>query len=319
MRPVLATLILILLPAALPAAAAGGRDDLTGPPVMLYRSEAQDTLLDIARRFDLGFVEIRAANRGVDPWLPGAGTPIVLPLRHILPAAPRRGIVLNLAELRLYFFQGGRVFTHPIGIGSSGRETRTGTTQVLRRRTDPVWTPPPSVRAETPDLPPSVPPGEDNPLGRFALDLAWPGYAIHGTNRPWGVGRRVSHGCIRLYPEDIEQLFPAVPVGTPVTVVDQPVKLGWSGGELFLEVHPSQADADAIEETGSLGAPEDATVPEGLPAQIVAAAGGQSDRIDWAIAIDAVRQRRGVPVAILAPGPADGGPQVSRAGADGDE
>src|SRR5690606_29607209 len=154
------------------------------------------------------------------------------------PDAPRDGIVVNLAELRFYYFRRKgepRFLTRPIGIGREGFTTPLGQTTVVRKAKDPVWRPTAATRADRPDLPAAVPPGPDNPMGAYALYLGWPTYAMHGTNQPWGVGRRVSRGCIRLYPEDIEALYPLVPVGTRVTVVDQPLKVGWHMGELYLE------------------------------------------------------------------------------------
>ncbi|WP_018717399.1 L,D-transpeptidase family protein [Arhodomonas aquaeolei] len=207
-----------------------------------------ETLYDVARRFDVGYWDIILANPDVDFWLPGSGRPVVIPRRFILPDTPREGIVVNVPELRLYFYPPAgddghqRVITHPIGIGRQDWSTPLGTTSVSEKIVDPAWYPPASIRAEAraegEPLPGVVPPGPDNPLGAYALILALPGYMIHGTNRPEGVGMRVSHGCIRLYPEDIAALFPQVPRGTPVRLVQQPVKHTWARGRLWVEVHP---------------------------------------------------------------------------------
>ena len=295
-------LALALLAIALgtPAVAA---EDLIGAP-RTYVTADEDTLLDVARRFDLGYVELKAANPGVDPWLPGAGTPITLPTAHLLPDAPRRGIVINLAEQRLYYFPkgGGPVVSYPLGIGRQGWETPLGATRVVRKRVKPTWHPPASIRALNPDLPRAAPPGPANPLGDFALDLGWPAYLIHGTNNPWGVGRRVSSGCIRLYPEDIAALFPRVAVGTPVRVVDQPVVLGWSRGRLYLAVHPSIRQADEIEREGAFKTRE--SLPD-LVARVLDAAGNAEARLDWAAIARAAREHWGIPVAIT-PAPACG-------------
>ena len=212
----------------------------------------EDTLPDIARRFNIGFQEIARANPGVDPWLPGEGTQIVLPTEFVLPDAPRDGVVLNLAAMRLYYFpkheKGApvEVITHPIGIGKIGWATPEGSTKVISRVKDPVWIPPVSVRQEHQKdgdpLPARVPPGPDNPLGRHLFRLGWPSYLIHGTNKPPGVGMRASHGCIRLYPEDIEGLYETVPIGTKVTTVNQPYLLGWRGQELLLQAYEPQDD-----------------------------------------------------------------------------
>jgi L,D-transpeptidase ErfK/SrfK len=213
----------------------------------------EDTLVDVARRFDLGYEELRQANPEVDVWLPGESTPVYLPTMSVLPAAPREGLVLNLPGMRLYYFvpeetvpaDGPRswsVKSHPIGIGREGWATPTGPATVASKARNPTWYPPASVRAEHAELgdplPAVVPPGPENPLGAFALGLSKPGYLIHGTNKPPGVGMRVSHGCIRLFPEDIEALYERVAIGTPVHIVDQPVLAGWRAGQLYLEVHP---------------------------------------------------------------------------------
>ncbi len=215
----------------------------------------EDTFPDIARRFNVGYAELAAANPGVDPWLPGEGTEILLPTAHVIPDTPRRGIVINLPSMRLWWFgepdAGGAqtVITHPIGIGRVGWETPLGETRVVSKAADPTWYPPASVREEHAaagdPLPPVVPPGPDNPLGSHAMRLALPGYLIHGTNKPWGVGMRVSHGCIRLYPEDVAVLFDYVRPGMPVTLVDQPWLAAEQDGELVLEVHPVLEDSRA--------------------------------------------------------------------------
>jgi len=265
-----------------------------------YVTREEDTLLDLARDNDLGYVEIRAANPGIDPWLPGAGKLVTLPAKHVLPDAPRRGIVINLAELRLYYYRPrGEPQTFPIGIGGEGKETPVGHTVVAEKRTHPVWVPTRSEHEENPDLPLSVGPGPDNPMGDFALYLGWKGYAIHGTNKSYSIGRRDSHGCIRLYPEDIAWLYHEVTTGTPVTVVDQPAKAGWSGGELYLEVHPTQADADALEAEGAPRSTE-AIDADDLVAK---AAGWDVPRLDWYTIHLAEVQRTGVPVQVTRPVP----------------
>ena len=212
------------------------------------RTRAEDTLLDVARRYGLGYEDITLANPDVDPWLPGDGTEVTLPTRFILPGGPREGMVVNVAELRLYYYpkpQPGRapvVVTHPISIGRMDWSTPIGITRITAKVRNPTWYPPKSVRdehaAEGHVLPRAVPPGRDNPLGEYAMKLDLPGYLIHGTNRPDGVGMRVTHGCIRMYPENIESLSALVPIGTPVRIINEPYKVGWSDGQLFLEAHP---------------------------------------------------------------------------------
>lgn len=293
-------LLLVVLAMLLsrPAVAGPQRGDDVIGEVATYVAKEEDTLLDIARNFDVGFVEIRAANPGIDPWLPGAGTRVVIPGMHILPAAPRRGIVVNVAEMRLYFFAPGQPpRTYPVGIGREAFETPVGTTKVVRKVAWPAWYPTRSARAEDPDLPAYVPPGPDNPMGAHAIYLAWPTYAIHGTNKPDSIGRRGSHGCIRLYPEDAEELFQLVKPGTPVRIVDQPVKTGWREGELWLEVHPSQADADEIESRGRLVTPP----PSGVEEAVMRAAGEEAGRVDWYRVAMAALERRGVPVRVTVP------------------
>jgi L,D-transpeptidase ErfK/SrfK len=272
--------------------------DIVGEVVESY-TWSEDTLLDIARADGLGLLEVMAANPGVDPWLPGKATFIVLPSAHILPDAPRKGIVINLAELRVYFFDGeGQVHTFPIGVGREGFTTPTGTTSIVRKRAHPEWYPTSNARSENPELPARVPAGPDNPLGDYAMYLGWPTYLIHGTSKPWGVGRRVSRGCIRLYPEDIEWLFENVKVGTPVTVVNQTFKYGRKNGDLYVEVHPSHAQLDQIEETGAMTFEE---TPDQTDRVLTVAKPEEISRIDWAAVDRAFAERRGLPVRITHP------------------
>jgi L,D-transpeptidase ErfK/SrfK len=222
-------------------------------------AEHEDTLLDIGRRYGVGYEEIVAANPGVDPWLPGAGTQVLIPSRFILPEGPREGIVVSLAEHRLYYFPPARagqapiVMTYPISIGKMDWKTPLGTTRIVNKRKNPVWYPPESVRreheADGRPLPKAVPAGPDNPLGAYAMRLGIPGgaYLIHGTNIPAGVGMQVTHGCIRMFPEDIEQFFQIVPVNTVVRMIDQPYKMGWRGEELYMEVHAPLEGQDSPE------------------------------------------------------------------------
>jgi L,D-transpeptidase ErfK/SrfK len=208
----------------------------------------EDTLLDIARRFDTGQDEILHANPSVDRWLPQHGAKVLLPTRHILPDARREGLILNVSEMRLYYFppskpgQPDELQTYPVSVGRMDWDTPRGTTRVVAKTRNPEWRPPKSIKQEHEEdgapLPDVIPAGPDNPLGKYALRLGLPGYLIHSTNKPYGVGMRVTHGCVRMYPEDIEILFPEVPVGTPVQIVNQPVKVGWLGDTLFIEIHP---------------------------------------------------------------------------------
>ena len=257
----------------------------------------EDTLLDLARTNKLGYVEMVAANPDLDPWVPGAGAEIVIPTAHLLPDGPRQGVLLNLADQRLYYFpaNGKPIETYPVGTGQEAWDTPTGSTKVVRKKRNPSWYVPKSIRKEDPTLPAVVRPGPDNPLGRHAIYLGWQSYLIHGTNNPWGVGRRVSHGCVRMYPENIESLFPRITIGTRVTVVNQDVKIGWHEGELMLEVHPNLDQNLQIEETGKFSP---APVPE-LAYRISQAAGKRINGIDWRAVENTVKSRSGIPVPIL--------------------
>lgn len=208
----------------------------------------EETLLDIARTYDMGQNEILRANPGVDRWMP-KNDKIKVSIGYLLPDTPHDGLVLNLAEYRLYYYpkvafgNNRKVITHPISIGRVDWETPLGDTRIIAKNKNPVWRPPQSIKdehaAEGEILPDVYPAGPDNPLGLFAFRLGVPGYLIHSTNKPYGVGMRVSHGCIRMYPEDIKDLFPKIRVGTKVHIVNQPIKVGWSDDELYIEIHPS--------------------------------------------------------------------------------
>ena len=224
---------------------------VVGEPGLVFATE-MDTLSDLARTYGLGYDEIIAANPGIDPWLPGAGTPIVLPTQYVLPDAEHRGVILNIATKRLFYFPAAeegelqQVLTYPIGIGRVGWETPLGATTVVSKAKDPHWWVPASVRREHAEmgdpLPSVVPPGPDNPLGHRVLKLEMPGYLIHGTNTPYGVGMRVSHGCVRLYPENIEFLFDLVAVGEVVMIINEPFQFGQRDGTLFFEAHEPLED-----------------------------------------------------------------------------
>ena len=213
---------------------ADGSDLIGDVQVTVVRHE--DTLHDIARRYDLGYEEIVAANPSVDPWLPGEGTQVVLPTQFVLPNGIREGLVLNLASMRLFYFpepgegEAPVVITHPIGIGREGWQTPQGVTRITQKIVRPSWTVPASVLKEYAEngepLEPIVPPGPDNPLGSHAMRLSLPSYLTHGTNKSHGVGMRVSHGCVRLYPEDIVRLFAEVPLGTDVYIINEPYVAG---------------------------------------------------------------------------------------------
>ncbi|GIX31834.1 MAG: hypothetical protein KatS3mg124_2306 [Porticoccaceae bacterium] len=218
-------------------------DEVVGKAVTIA-TRYEDTFVSLGKRFGVGFRELTWANPGVLPWVPGEGTAVVIPTRFVLPAEDREAVVLNLAEFRLYHFlpERGEVRTYPVGIGREGWQTPVTETRVTRVQPDPPWIPPESIRREHAAmgdiLPAVVPPGPDNPLGKYAVRLALPGYLIHGTNKKIGIGMRVSHGCVRLDGPDIEEFAHSVRPGTPVRIVNEPVKAGWRGERLYLEVHP---------------------------------------------------------------------------------
>jgi len=270
-----------------------GNEAIVGQPTIVSTRD-EDTFLDLARKFDLGFQELVLANPAVDPWLPGQGTQIVLPTQYILPVRNREGIVLNLAEMRLYYFpensDGTRdhVYTYPISVGRQGWDTPQARTRVVRKMKDPTWYPPESIRKEQEQLgrvlEESVPPGPDNPLGKHALYMALPGYVIHGTNEPRGIGMKVTHGCIRLHPDDIEDLFNRVPLNTPVTIVNQPHKVAWHQGKLYAEMHPDD---------GGLMGLNDLT--QFVRAVIDVTQSSQDYTVDWDLVSRLAEHRSGLP------------------------
>jgi L,D-transpeptidase ErfK/SrfK len=269
--------------------------------VQSYTTKPSDTLIALQRPYDIGYAELMAANPGVNPWLPGNGRHITIPTQYVLPDAPHVGIVINIGARRLYYFHpdGKTVETFPVGVGVTGWATPSGVTKVVWKEKNPTWYPPPSIHVQDPTLPKFVPPGPDNPLGDYAMHLGWPNYLIHGTDRPDGVGRNVSHGCIHLYPEDIKRLFSEVPVGTPVRVVDQPVLTAWINGRLYVAVHPSQSQTDQLD----LLEPVTPKIPEDLVARVTAAAGPYLHRVNWTAVEHAGIARTGLLVPITPPLP----------------
>lgn len=267
--------------------------------VATLEARYEDTLADLADAHGLGFNEIQAANPGVDAWLPGEGTLVRLPQQHILPDAPRSGIVINLPEYRLYFYpqDGERVSTWPVGIGREGWSSPIGQTRVLRKEANPSWYPPQSIRDEHAAagdiLPAVVPPGPDNPMGPFKMNLAMSGYVIHGTNRSFGIGMRVSHGCFRMNNEDVTELFPQVPIGTQVTIINQPYKLGVLDGKLYLQVHTP------LDEHGFPSALDKQTAIQQLLQEHSELVEGY--RLDWQTIRDLVFAEEGVPGVIGEP------------------
>ncbi|HUO76083.1 MAG TPA: L,D-transpeptidase family protein [Thermodesulfovibrionales bacterium] len=219
-----------------------GKGNMVIGEVQTYEVEGDESLIEIARDFDVGYNQIESANPTLDPFVPGEEALVTVPTSWILPELiSYDGIVINISEMRLYYFhkmnRSPVVTTYPIGIGSEGNDTPVGVFKIIQKIVDPPWYPPPSIRKERPELPKVIPPGPDNPLGSHALRLSLGTVLIHGTNRPFAVGRKVTHGCIRLYPEDIPQLFSVIPVGMKVTIVRQPIKVGVRDKKVYLEVH----------------------------------------------------------------------------------
>lgn len=217
----------------------------------VYKIGAKETLIEIARQAGLGYLALCHANPDTDPWLPPAGDKIILPYAFLLPTDIKPGITINLAEFRLYYVwqeqNRWRVRVYPVGIGSSGWDTPQGEFQITEKIVHPAWYAPASIRKENPQLAAQIPAGPNNPLGEYWLGLSEPGYGIHGTSKPYGVGRRISHGCLRLYPVDIRDLFARVKTGTTVRIIRQPVKTGLKNGKLLMEVHrPDDADTDSL-------------------------------------------------------------------------
>lgn len=261
----------------------------------------EDTLIQLARRYSLGYEELLRVNPGIDPWLPGEGTTVLIPGQRLLPPGPRSGIVVNLPEHRLYYFptpkkgEAPKVWTFPVSVGKMDWRTPMGTTRIVSKTRDPSWTPPASVRLERarngePPLPSVVPPGPDNPLGRHAMRLAIPGgaYLIHGTNNPDAVGMAVTHGCLRMYPEDVARLFDAVAVNTSVALINEPVKMYKVDGEVWIEVHPP------IDAQG-----QRATVPlPAFEARLNELLGTAEVAINWDLALTTLQRADGLPTLI---------------------
>lgn len=271
--------------------------DLVGA-ITTVTSKPGESLLDIAREHDFGQDEIVFANPEVDRWLPIPGSLVNLPGRFILPEAPRKGVVLNLPELRIYHYSAKPnsegapkpLITHPVSVGRMDWDTPLGTTKIIQKKKNPTWTPPESIKREHEldgdPLPDVVPAGPDNPLGLYALRLGIPGYLIHSTNKPYGVGMRVTHGCVRMYPEDIEVFFDQVEVNTEVTLVNQPVKLGWYSGQLYLEIHPP-LEEDEMD--------DDMLMQHALDLVEEELGGSRDVAVRWSLLRKVVQQKNGMP------------------------
>ncbi|WP_296257345.1 MULTISPECIES: L,D-transpeptidase family protein [unclassified Pseudomonas] len=274
-------------------------EDIIGQ-VQTVTAKYEDTFADLGTQYDLGYLEMIAANPGVDAWLPGAGTQVILPTRFILPPGPREGIVINLAEYRLYYYPKGEnvVYTFPLGIGREGWGSPVSTTKVTAKTPNPTWTPPASVKAEHAAdgdiLPDVVPAGPDNPLGPFKFGLGLPGYLIHGSNKKFGIGMRTSHGCFRMYNNNVLEMADMVPVGTTVRIMNEPYKFGISGGKVYLEAHTP------LDESGNPSVVDKHTAVINALLKREDLAG--SLRINWDEVRDVVAAEDGMPVEIAVPG-----------------
>jgi L,D-transpeptidase ErfK/SrfK len=280
-------------------------DEVVGE-VQITETGPEDTLADIARRFSVGYNEIHRANPGVDMWVPGTGRRVVVPTQYVLPDAAQVGIVVNIAQMRLYYFpprsRDGHqmVYTYPIGIGRVDWKTPSGVTTVVRKVVNPVWRPPADIieehREDGDPLPAEIGPGPNDPMGTRALYLGWPEYAIHGTNKPVGVGMRVSHGCMHLYPEDILQLYDLVPVGTPVRVVNQPFVFGWHRGDLYMQAF-GPLDGD---DSGSQSATRE-LLEQAMGTDIQKELQARNEEVRWDLVLQLAEDPQGIPMAITDP------------------
>ncbi|MBS7660686.1 L,D-transpeptidase family protein [Pseudomonas lalucatii] len=272
-------------------------EDIVGQ-VQVVKAKYEDTFADLGVANDLGYLEMIAANPGVDAWLPGEGTEIVLPTRFILPPGPREGIVINLAEYRMYYFPKGQsvVHTYPLGIGREGWSSPVADARITSKTPNPGWTPPKSIleehAADGDPLPAYVPPGPDNPLGPYKMSLSIPGYLIHGTNKKFGIGMRVSHGCFRMLNQNVLQLADMVPVGTPVRIVNEPYKFGRSNGKVYLEAHAPLDDSGAPSVVDKHTAVINALLKREELGEL---------RLDWEVVREVVAAEDGLPVEIAEP------------------
>lgn len=297
-RPLLAGLAALLLAAqasALQFPLPPPGEDVVGE-VQVIKAKYEDTFADIGTANDFGYLEMVAANPGVDPWLPGAGTDIILPSRFILPPGPREGIVINLAEYRMYYYPKGQnvVYTFPLGIGREGWGSPIANTSITAKTPNPTWTPPASIRAEHAangePLPAVVPAGPDNPLGPFKFTLGTPGYLIHGSDKKFGIGMRVSHGCFRMLNQNVLELSRIAPVGTPVRIINEPYKFGVRDGKIYLEAH------EPLDDHGEPSVVDKHT-------QVINALLKREDlkddaRLDWDLVREVVAAEDGLPVEI---------------------
>jgi L,D-transpeptidase ErfK/SrfK len=259
-----------------------------------------DTFSDIARHFGLGYNDISVANPTISPWTPLAGSRILLPLQYILPNAPHNGIVLNLANKRLFYYpkqQPNNVYTYPVGIGRQGWNTPLGLTSIVAKKANPTWVVPKSIHQEHAEkgdaLPSVVAAGPNNPLGLYAMQLGFPRYLIHGTNKPYGIGMQISHGCVQLYPEDIEVLFKHASEGMPVRIIHQPYMTAWDQNMLYLEANEPLQKWELEKHKFKIQ----------LLKQLKAISRKKNVSVDWKKVDDVINKSNGVPTPILANSP----------------
>ena len=257
----------------------------------------EDSFITLAAKYNVGFEELVQANPKIDPWIPGEGTLVMIPSRYVLPArAQRKGIVINLAELRLYYFpiDGTKVYTYPIGIGRMDVDWKTplGNLTIIQKQENANWYVPQSIkeeaRLEGRTMPDFIPPGPDNPMGKHKMRLSNPSYLVHGTNKENGIGRRVSHGCINMFNADVAELYDLMPIGTPVNIMHQPYKVGWKDGYLWLEAHRVLED---YEDNGDYSL-------EALMTVTQHATGNMQANIDWDLAKSFYGDTQGIPMVI---------------------
>ena len=292
-------LSLLACPLALTKRANAQETDLIGTE-RHHIADGSELLSDIAQQNGVGYVELRVVNPLLDPWDIRKGETILIPDRHILPLGLKEGFTVNIGDMRLYYRDaaGKDIRSWPIGIGREERRTPTGELRVSELREKPTWRPTKKMRELDPELPVSVPPGPANPLGKYAVRIGWDGYVIHGTNKPAGIGRRVSSGCVRLYDADIREVFGLAEIGMPVHLIDAPVKTGWDGRALYLEAHPTGEQADQIEATGRFDPAPPGELTEVQRAVVEKAKAHSLSRIDWAAFDRIIRERRGIPEVI---------------------
>ncbi|AEG01703.1 ErfK/YbiS/YcfS/YnhG family protein [Methylomonas methanica MC09] len=271
-----------------------GQEQIVGA-LASVESQQDDTLSDLARHFGLGFTDITIANPRLEPWALPENQQVLLPLQFVLPDASRKGVVLNLANMRMFYYPNGRreVLTYPVGIGRDGWSTPLGMTKIVAKKANPAWTVPESIQREHQllgdPLPKVIPSGPDNPLGYYAMPLGFTGYLIHGTNKPYGIGMQVSHGCVQLYPEDVEVLFEQVSVGTPVRIVHQPYLAAWGRDMLYLEAHRP------LEKWGK----QDKKLQKAVRAKLSKLAAEKNVVVDWLRVDEVLNRADGIPTPVL--------------------